>query len=361
VPPLVVKLQLADLRHTGRVVGRLSGVGTLGAITATFVTGFVLVAALPTTVIMLSLAGVLAVFGLGMTVVAGISSGRSSAALASIGLLGAGLTAFAPHPCDVETAYHCARITTDPTRPGGRVLWLNSGRHSYVDITDPWHLEFEYTKWIGALVDELAPADVLHVGGGGFTLPAYVAATRPGSDNLVLEVDEVLVELDSARLGLRTGPSLRVVIGDGRVSLAGQPTASRDLVIGDAFGHLVVPWHLTTREFASDVRRVLRTDGVYALNVIDGPQGRFARAEAATLVAVFRYTVVIAPPAALDGQDGANFVIVGSQIPLPVAAVAARLAGLAASPGLRDGVEFASGARILTDDDAPVDQLLNGL
>src|SRR3954454_10343606 len=63
INPMVVKLQLADLDRTGTVVGRLSSIGTLGAITATLVTGFILVAALPTSWIILTLAGLLAAGG----------------------------------------------------------------------------------------------------------------------------------------------------------------------------------------------------------------------------------------------------------------------------------------------------------
>src|SRR5215213_7846412 len=63
ITPLVVKLQLGDLRKTGQVVGRLSSFGTLGAITATLGTGFIFVAALPSSAIILTLAGVLAVCG----------------------------------------------------------------------------------------------------------------------------------------------------------------------------------------------------------------------------------------------------------------------------------------------------------
>ena len=48
VTPTVVKLQLHDLHRTGFVVGRLSGIGTLGALVGTFVTGFILVAELST-------------------------------------------------------------------------------------------------------------------------------------------------------------------------------------------------------------------------------------------------------------------------------------------------------------------------
>jgi spermidine synthase len=375
ITPLVVKLQLAHLRETGRVVGRLSSIGTLGAITATLATGFVLVAALPTSVILLGLAAVLAATGIGLYVSLSDGTpwrdigswarrlGRRPFVLAVVGLLGFGLTTVAPNPCDVETAYHCARIEVDPERPTGRLLLLNSARHSYVDLADPRHLEFAYTKWMGALVDLRGPGPVraLHVGGGGFTLPHYVAATRPGSFGRVLELDAGLVALDTERLGVVPGPALDIVVGDARTSLARQSSGDYDLVIGDAFGHLVVPWHLTTREFIADIRRVLRSGGTYALNVIDYPPSRFVRAEVATVRAVFAHVALVAPPAALAGREGANFVIIASDAPLPLAPLRERLAALPEPVTMLDGADlatFVGGGRVLTDDYAPVDQLL---
>jgi len=374
ITPLVVKLQLAHLRETGRVVGRLSSIGTLGAITATLATGFVLVAALPTSAILLGLAVVLAATGVGLYVSLSLDDGgrwrdlglwvrRRGFTLAVVGIVGAGLTTVAPNPCDVETAYHCARVEVDPERPTGRLLLLNSARHSYVDLADPRHLEFAYTQWMGAVVDlrPSGPLRALHVGGGGFTLPRYVAATRPGSFSRVLELDAGLVALDSERLGVVAGPSLDIVVGDARTSLARQSTGEYDLAIGDAFGHLVVPWHLTTREFIADVRRVLRSGGAYALNVIDYPPSRFARAEVATVQAVFAHVALAAPPAALAGREGANFVIIASDAPLPLAALRERLAALPEPVTLLDGADlanFVGGGRVLTDDYAPVDQLL---
>ena len=370
ITPLVVKLQLGDLRRTGQVVGRLSSVGTLGAITATLGTGFVLVAAMPSSCIVLTLAGLLAVAGLGLVWWLRREASlpgrpRTRAMLATIGLAGAGLGAVAPTPCDVETAYHCARVDDDPAVPGGRTLILNSARHSYVDLNDPTHLEFAYVQWIGAVTDVLrppgAPIDALHLGGGGFTVPEYVRATRPGSDQLVLELDGALVALDRRELGLRTGPDLRVRVGDARVGLHRQPSGAYDLVVGDAFGYLVVPWHLATREMAADIARVLRPAGVYAQNVIDYPPDRFIRAEVATVAAVFPHVALVAPQDAIDGSTGSNFVIVASASPLPLAALRTRL-GLAAEP-----VTLLSGPALsrwtghphpLTDDYAPVDQLL---
>ncbi|MET7950675.1 fused MFS/spermidine synthase [Micromonospora sp. NPDC005324] len=372
VTPLVVKLQLADLRRTGQVVGRLSGIGTLGGITATLLTGFVLVAALRSTVILLALALALGLVGIGLgwylrrqepTELPGPA--RARAALAVLGLAGAGLTTVAPNPCDIETAYHCARVTADPSRPSGRTLLLNSAQHSYVDLADPKHLEYAYTKWIGAVADVAAPAgqrvDALHLGGGGFTVPRYLTATRPGTDNLVFEIDGGLVELGEKELGVRPGPELRAVVGDARMLVAGEPTDSRDLVVGDAFGHLVVPWHLATREMAADVRRVTRPGGVYVQNVIDYPPLRFIRAELATVAAEFRHVALIAPPEALAQEQGSNFLIVGSDAPLPLEAVQARLAEVDPKVSLLSGAaltDFVDGAMVLTDDYAPVDQLL---
>ncbi|MEU5672205.1 fused MFS/spermidine synthase [Micromonospora sp. NPDC047753] len=372
VTPLVVKLQLADLRRTGQVVGRLSGIGTLGGITATLLTGFVLVAALRSTVILLALALALGLVGIGLawylrreepTELPGPA--RARAALAVLGLAGAGLSTVAPNPCDIETAYHCARVTADPSRPSGRTLLLNSAQHSYVDLADPKYLEYAYTKWIGAVGDVAAPAgqrlDALHLGGGGFTVPRYLTATRPGTDNLVFEIDGGLVELGEQELGVRPGPDLRAVVGDARMLVAAEPTDSRDLVVGDAFGHLVVPWHLATREMAADVRRVTRPGGVYVQNVIDYPPLRFIRAELATVAAEFGHVALIAPPEALAEERGSNFLIVGSDAPLPLEAVRARLAEVDPKVSLLSGAaltDFVGQAMVLTDDYAPVDQLL---
>jgi hypothetical protein len=111
-----------------------------------------------------------------------------------------------------------------------------------------------------------------------------------------------------------------------------------------------------------DVRRVLVDDGVYMVNLIDYPPLRFARAEVATVADVFEYVAVLARPAILAGEDGGNLVVVASSRPLPLNAVRSQLVkrapelGLLAEPG--EVASFAGDARVLTDDFAPVDQLL---
>ena len=82
---------------------------------------------------------------------------------------------------------------------------------SYVDLDDPRHLELEYMRRLGHLLDLAAPAGtplrVLHLGGGGLTLARYVAATRPGSRQVAGEADAEVVRLVRRRLPLdQRGP-----------------------------------------------------------------------------------------------------------------------------------------------------------
>src|SRR5207244_10144819 len=148
----------------------------------------------------------------------------------------------------------------------GRFLVLDGEYNSYVNLQDPRNLgPFRYTRWIAEEVElhgkPTAPLDAVFVGGGGFTLPRWRAATRPGSRSSVLEVDGQLVDFDRQRLGLRTSPALRATVGDARVTMRRERAHSADLVVGDAFSGLTIPWQLLTVDWLGDFRRVLRPEG----------------------------------------------------------------------------------------------------
>lgn len=369
VPPMVVKLQLASLAETGSVVGRLSGIGTLGGIAATFLTGFLLVAVFPTSGILVGTGLVTVAVGVAVGVLlrgrSGGTAGRVPPALLLLAVGGSLLAAVAPSQCQAETAYHCARVVADPERETGRVLVLDTLRHSYVDLADPTYLEFDYVKAIAAVTDVTAaagePLSALHLGGGGATLPRYLAEVRPGTESLVVEVDPGVVAMDREQLGLTETDGLRVEVADARVALAEEPAGERDLVVGDAFGGLSVPWQLTTVEAMQLVDRALTDDGVYVANIIDNPPLGFLRAELATLDAVFPHVALLARDAVLAGEDGGNVVVLASRQPLPLDAVGAALGDRGLDWRVATGEElagFVGDADVLTDDHAPVDQLL---
>ena len=367
VPPTVAKLRIRDLDKSGSVVGFLSAVGTGGALVGTFLTGFVLVAAWPSRAIVTSVGIALVIAGLALwwkldrSVTAGGAAG-----LVLIALIG-GTLGFSVSPCDFESPYFCGRIDVDPQRPSGRTLVLDNLRHSYVDLDDPTHLEFAYARRFADLVrtqtDEDASLSVLHIGGGGFTLPRYWPTIRQVERNVVLEVDAELVEVARSRLGLSEADDVTVRIGDARQTIDDEPTGAFDVVVEDAFGAVAVPWHLTTQEMLDKVRRVLTPDGLYLINLIDYAPLGFAKAETATLLTRFDTVAVIADPGSFAANGGGNLVLAASDAPIDVAAVVALAEGEGGDRVVSlTGAELAAwvgGATPLRDDFAPVDQLLS--
>ncbi|OWA17730.1 fused MFS/spermidine synthase [Streptomyces sp. CS057] len=369
VTPFVTKLRLTSLTETGTVVGRLSGVGTFGAIVGTVLTGFVLVSRLPVSSILIGL-GTLLVLGAALVGWRARRWRRAGAVALATVVAGSLATGFAPGGCDAETRYHCAQVVTDPERDSGRTLVLDGLSHSYVDVEDPTHLKFAYVRAIASVVDTAFPAGepltAHHIGGGGLTFPRYLAASRPGTRSLVSEIDGGVVRIDRDRLGLAASSGVDVRVEDGRLGLRRLEAGSHDLVVGDAFGGVSVPWHLTTSQALGDVRRALDEDGLYVANLIDHGALAFARAEVATLAATFEHVAVLGKPAdiGLDptaSTTGGNLVVVASDRPVDAPAIQealdARDVGWKIATG-DDLVSWTGNARVLTDDHAPVDQLL---
>lgn len=352
INPMVTKLRIVDLSETGTVVGSLSAASTAGALVGTFLTGFILVAAIATKPIILGLGAVLIAAGAILSVTLARRNLVNPASAAASFLVG-GLSLIAPYPCEFESAYACGRVTTDSENPSLRYLILDTLRHGAVDLDDPTNLEFRYTRLIGDAIDAApdGPLEALHIGGGGFSIPRYIEATRPGSNSLVLEIDPVLVEVAEASLDLKVGPNLKVQTGDARLATAALASDSVDLIVGDAFGGLAVPWHLTTSEFVAELDRLLRPGGVYVMNVIDGRDSRFARAELATLAKHFNYLGIVVPSDGI-GQDPVNQILLASDEPLPKMAIDPADGRL-----LGDVEAFVGDAQTLRDDFAPVEQL----
>jgi SAM-dependent methyltransferase len=367
--PMLVRATLTDLATSGSIVGRLSAIGTVGAITGTFATGFVLLGLVPTRILIVSVGVALAVIGIVLTL-ALRRRGRGSASVIAVAvMLSGGFALSQPTACDAESAYYCIAIRTDPVDPDVRVLVLDALTHAAVDLRDPTNLEFGYLRRFADATEELRAAggpalDVLHVGGGGFTFPRYLEAMHPEARQTVLELDPRILEIARSELGYVGSDRIDVRLGDARQSIRALPSDAFDLVFGDAFGGLAVPWHLTTAEFLAEVVRVLRPGGAYVMNVIDYPPLGFVRAEAATVATRFPYVAVISGRRTIEGRSGGNLVVVASETPIDRASIESAVDSWVEPPDTvvlveRAEVEaFIGQSIVLTDDYAPVDQLL---
>ncbi|WAL76008.1 fused MFS/spermidine synthase [Kitasatospora sp. YST-16] len=233
-----------------------------------------------------------------------------------------------PRPAEREVGHGTAKLIPDIDIEGGWLLTLDGTPQSYVDLEDPTHLEFEYVQRIAHLLDVVAdsgePLDVLHLGGGGLTLPRYLAKTRPGSSQQVVELDGPLTEFIAEHLPWPSG--IEVTVGDARAVLGSVAAASVDVVVADVFRGSRTPAHLTSVEFVRLAAAALRPGGCYAANLADGPPLAFAKAQAATVAAVFAHVCLVAEPAVLRGRRYGNVLLIGSDEPLPSSELARLLA-----------------------------------
>lgn len=242
-------------------------------------------------------------------------------------------------------------------RPGARILHVDGVAQSYVDMSDPTYLHFDYVRWMASVVDAVArkrePVRALHLGGGAFTLPRYLAATRPDSTQVVVERDAAVLDLVRRELPLPEG-DLRVQLADAREAVEDEPAASYDLVLADVYQAAQMPAHVAGVEFAAQVARVLRPGGLYAVNLTDLPPLGYSRVQAATLRAVFPDVCLIAGRAMLRGRRHGNIVLAAARRPgrLPIARLTTRALRDPATGTVLHGAaldHFVAGARPLRD------------
>jgi len=249
------------------------------------------------------------------------------------------------------------RLVPDRERAGAWWVRIDGIDHSYVNPDDPMYLEFDYMQRIAEIVDQLAPPGeritAIHVGGAGMTLPRYIAATRPSSAQTVLEPDVSLTRAvrDVVPLPRRSGIKVRAV--DGRAGIAAFRDGAADIVIVDAFAGSQVPAELSTREWFASVVRVLRPDGVVAMNVTDRAPLTYTRRLLATLSLAREPALCVVEPSTLKGRRFGN--IIAAAGPRLDVALLARQAARAAFPyrvlAGEDLRRWVGPARPLTDAD----------
>ena len=371
ISPIVAKLAVSDLAKTGSTVGKIYAAGALGSIVGTFATGFVLISWFGTYTIIWGVALVLGALGVLLL----LGARWQSAVLAAVLVVGTAWLATAQgwrtSPCMRETNYYCIK-SYDEDQGGKpvRLLVLDHLVHSYVSLTDPTALVYGYEKIYAEMAQyrtltKQSP-DVLMIGGGGYTFARYMQATYPNNEMHVVEIDPGVTQFAYDYLALPRAMKIITTNEDARTFFARPPTKKYDLILGDAFNHYSVPWHLTTKEFNDRARAWLADDGMYVVNIIDGPYGEFVRAYYHTLQQTFKYVYLDEGNYQWRNASRSFFVLIGTDKPLDLALLAQCDAGdgdaltsrLIANEEELTKLQTEAPLITLTDQYVPVDQML---
>lgn len=369
ISPIAVKIALRDLAKTGHVVGRIYAVSTVGSILGTFATGFYLISRFGTRAILLGVAGVLL-----MCAALTLLGARRKVPILAL-MLAAISCAMVLNRSDVmatplarnakffqETDYYTIRVE-ERTRIDGAgkldTLVLDQLVHSLNDPVRPCYLAYGYLQIFDELLRWKAqggrPLDILFVGGGGYTLPRCIEVALPTAKIDVVEIDPGVTAVSYDLLGLPRRTRIHTINADARWFLM-RSNRQYDMIFGDAFNDLSIPFHLTTREFVELQRRHLRPGGVLATNVIDNvPSGDFLPSYVQTIREVFGRDDV----AVLADRES---YVRGAQATLVIVAGAGRFQPqdrgmIVPTRDLEDAFRRRRWT-VLTDDYAPVDNLL---
>lgn len=367
VAPYSIRLKLHALSDSGSTVGSLYALSTIGSIVGTFLAGFWLIAAVGTHSIILVIAAVPAV--LSLLFLAPVTPRRLAAAAVALLLLASAIAFSKPSLVTLDTQYerYIVRTGTD-TRNGRPVVAISpqaqGGSEStvYSDNGEPFPTPyFDYFD----LGLKLAPKveRTLLIGGGAFVYPRRQLGLYPESSTDVVEIDPKLLDIARKDFFLKDDPRLRIFLEDGRTFL-NRNTQKYNVVLLDAFkARGSVPYQLATREAIQLCSDALDEQGILVMNLVaapGGPSRRFLESEYATVNEVFPNALVFQ---VLDAPatDIQNFEIVAAKNQSIDLTSAIQGIEPQASPRLLKDFKVPDGTLVLTDDRAPVDQLISDI
>ena len=148
-----------------------------------------------------------------------------------------------------------------------RILWQDRNASSGIRL-DSKDYAFDYTRvpavaWTG----RKAPEKSLVIGAGAFVIPDAIAASAPGAEVDVVDIEPRLEEIATTYFEHQPTSRVRSIVSDGRVWMRRGPRY--DLIVADAYqATYAIPVHLTTEEFFALAKDRLSDDGVFVGNFI---------------------------------------------------------------------------------------------
>lgn len=366
VSPYCIRLRMHTVEDSGATVGSLYALSTVGSIVGTFAAGFWLISLFGTHDLITLIAAALAVLSL-FAVRAGFSWRRLVAFGVLTMLIALAVAGVAAGLETIDTQYDRYLLREVRDSASGRILIglsrdeRSAESASYKDSGEPFAFDY-YRYYDLAGVLSAPPTNALLIGGGTFSYPRIFVVANPAASMDAVEIDPALYDIAKTHFGYTDDPRLILYFEDGRTFL-NRATGPYDAVFVDAFkSEQTVPYQLTTRETWQRCYDILDDDGVLVMNVIASPtdeRARFFDSLFATIAAVFPEVQAFSVQS--SGEQGLqNTAIVAVKNPDTdiVGLLQAKAPEFAARAIV--GYEPPPGARVFTDDYAPVDQYLLG-
>ncbi|QWT24066.1 fused MFS/spermidine synthase [Subtercola sp. PAMC28395] len=223
----------------------------------------------------------------------------------------------ARHSRTLEQSGLLAELVPDTFGASGVTLEIGGEAQSHVYPAAPEEVLYDYVRRIANAADLVAeahaPIRVLHLGAGALTLARYISATRPGSQQFIIELEPGLVDFVLEHLPLDANDDLTLRVDDARTGLRwAAASAPFDLIVSDVYVGSSTPPHLKTTGFYEELTGLLAPQGVVAVNVADDNGLAAVRSQADAVRRAFSLVAVVGPTALTDQLREGNAVILGS-------------------------------------------------
>ena len=299
VTPYAVKLKMSTLADSGKTVGRLYALSTVGSIIGTFLAGFFLIPFVGSEKTLYLIGATLIGLSIALAPFALTAKNIAVLILFVMGIFVSELKVYYLRQTndlhDIDTEYSRVQVfqTIEPeTKKPIRAMAIDPFFTQSAMFLDSDELVLEYPRYYH-LLRHFKPdfQNTLLIGGAGYSFPKDYLSKYPNAKIEVVEIDPQMTEIARRFFRLQDNSRLKITHQDGRIHLNQTASDQYDVVLMDAFSSLFsVPFQLTTVEAVSQISRVLKDDGVIIFNIggaIKGDASRFLQAELKTYRQVF--------------------------------------------------------------------------
>lgn len=367
VTPSLSKFTVDNLDDTGKTVGRLNALNTIGSIIGTFLPTFVTIPAVGTAATFLIFAAVLLCISLVYFIgghkrtIKGIVAGILVIALC----FAVPSYSFAFWQDDIaledESIYNYLQVTDDEEKTILSTNVLFGVQSIQVKGEGLTGMYYDYALaapvMAGMTGQQNDQRSVMILGMGSGTYASYCSRFFPGTQIQGAEIDQKIADIATEYFALPD--DVDVAVADGRAYL----TASEeqyDVIMVDAYQDITIPFQLSSVEFFTEVSEHLKDGGVMVvnLNMASNREGSINDYLCDTMASVFRHVYTVDVP----GNTNREVFCTNSDELLDVFE---RSRGELQNPEYASAMEqvsqniteYQAGDLILTDDKAPVELL----